>query len=206
MNKISAYLRFTVKHSVFSARLTADIQLIFWPNLHSMQEEHICFFDQNFLAQRPLDISSILDYFSCSQFYDRSCLNAVFRMQGQFAGIDLSARLEVTPGVLYTAEERQPGLFVIFKKENVGVSGRIDAVRTLRVYYCIHGHIYCAPTEGVLSASRDVEGLWALSEALDQYEQKRALDWVGFCSGEEQQDESSEKFVLEVLREFNAGR
>ena len=165
-------------------------------------EEHVCAYDQNFLAASPLTSANIMEYFSNFQFYERGCLNEILRMQSQFANIDISHRLTTTPGFYYILEHEAPGLFVIAKKE-------FDGARTtiLRLYYCIHGYIYVAPSARAISESRMIDALWHLSEALDRYEEQKRFSWLqGFQFRREQRTEEADakeaKFVLEALHDF----
>lgn len=55
------------------------------------------------LAFAPLNAQSVLDYFTLSPFYDKSCNNAVLRMQMMFSrggmqGIDEEAELRSVRG------------------------------------------------------------------------------------------------------------
>lgn len=165
-------------------------------------EEHVCAYDQNFLAAHPLTAANIIEYFSIFQFYDRGCVNEILRMQSQFADIDINHRLTTTPGFYYILEHEAPGLFVIAKKE-------FDGSRTaiLRLYYCIHGCIYSAPSARAISESRMTDALWHLSDALDRYEDQKRFSWLqGFQFRQEQKTDGADakevKFALEALHDF----
>lgn len=165
-------------------------------------EESLCFYDQNFLAAQPLCAANVMEYFATSQFYDRGCVNEILRMQSQFASIDIQHRLTTTPGFYYVLEEEADELFVIAKKEFDG-----HGTSMLKAYYCMHGHIYCAPTARAVSEARIIDGLWQLNEALDQYEALKRYGWQhGPLFREEQrplEDTATEiNFVLEALHDF----
>lgn len=167
-----------------------------------VDEEFVCFYDQSFLAQNQLTAANIIDYFSTSQFYDRECLNEILKMQSQFANIDIKHRLTTTPGFYYILEHEADGLFVIAKNEYEN-----QRTTRLKLYYCIHGHIYCAPTTKALSESRLIDSLWYLNEALDRYEEQKRFDWLeGFRYREEKKsqggDDKEMKFVLETLHDL----
>lgn len=167
-----------------------------------VDEEFVCFYDQNFILQHPLTAANIIDYFATSQFYDRTCLNEILKMQSQFANIDINHRLKTTPGFYYTLEHEADGLFIIAKNEFEN-----QQTTLLKLYYCIHGHIYCAPTTKALSESRLIDSLWYLNEALDKYEEQKKFKWLeGFQYREERKPQGSDdkevKFVLETLHDF----
>lgn len=170
------------------------------------EEESMCFFDPNFINAHPLTTGNILEYFSLSKFYDKQSLNEILKMQSQFANIDISGKLTSTVGVYYILEFQADNLFVIGKKENDGQSTRI-----LKMYYCMFGYIYCAPTHGRISDSRMMDALFYLNEAIDKYEEIKTFHWLeGFKyreysrDGEENQEEA--KFLFEVLHDFGLKR
>lgn len=167
------------------------------------EEETLCFYDQNFLSMHPLSSSNVMEYFSTSQFYDRRSLNEILKMQSQFANIDISHRLTTTPGFYYCLEHEAENLYLIAKKE-------FDGKRTviLRMYYCMFGYIYCAPTIRSVSEARIADCLSHLNDALDKYEEKKKFDWVkGFVFREAikdgNEDRQEVKFMFEVLHEFD---
>lgn len=169
-----------------------------------MEEESLCFYDQNFLAQGQLTPENIIQYFSFSPFYDKSCLNEILKMQSQFANIDISHKLTSLPGTYYILEHSSTDLFVIAKKRNTG-----QETATLRMYYCIYGYIYCAPTARAVSNSRTIDSLSYLNEALDRYEEMKSFDWLKglrFRTNEEDNGMQADdiKFVFEALHDFEA--
>lgn len=171
-----------------------------------MDEESLCFFDQNFIAQQPLTAQNIIEYFSCSQFYDRSCLNEILKMQSQFANIDISNKITQIAGIYYILEHSADGLFAIAKKENSGYK-----TITLKVYYCVFGYIYCAPTVKSISDSRAIDCLLFLNSALDKYEKRKSFSWLKglqFRKEDKSKDvnQSEIKFLYETIHDFESKR
>ena len=167
-----------------------------------MEEETLCFYDPNFIAQQPLTAQNIIEYFSTSQFYDKTCLNEILKMQSQFANINLLDKITETMGIYYILEFSAEGLFLIAKKENNGQKTVI-----LKMYYCIFGYIYCAPTIKMLSDSRTIDCLLSLNSAIDKYVKRKSFNWlkgVEFKKEEknQNQDQNDIKFLFETLHEF----
>lgn len=139
-----------------------------------VEDTHLCFYDPNFLQTQGLTADNVLVYFSMSQFYDRTCVNEVLKMQSQFAAIDIAHHLTTTVGVHYALESSAEGLFVIAKRMFDGT-----ATRTLRVYYCLNGYVFCAPSAAAVAEHRLAALLWHLDSALDAYERLRPTGWLG---------------------------
>lgn len=168
----------------------------------AVAEEHLCFYDPNFIAASPLSADNILDYFAASQFYDRGCLNQILRMQSQFTGLNIQHKLTVTPGFYYILDHQADGLFIIAKKH-------FDGARTtiLRLYYSIHGYVYAAPALRAVSETRLIDGLWALNSALDRREEQAQFNWrrgaePGPEHGGAEGSAADDKFILEALHDF----
>ncbi|ELA41749.1 uncharacterized protein VICG_01253 [Vittaforma corneae ATCC 50505] len=169
-----------------------------------MEEESLCFYDQNFLTQNQLTPENIIQYFSFSPFYDKGCLNEILKMQSQFANIDISHKLTTLPGIYYILEHHNTDLFIIAKKKNTD-----QKTATLKVYYCMYGYIYCAPTARAVSNSKAIDCLSYLNEALNKYEEIKSFDWLrGFQlradEGNSESQADDVKFVFETLHDFEA--
>ena len=114
-----------------------------------------------------------IDYFSCSQFYDRSCLNEQLKMQRDLTPEAAQARLRQLPGILYrldeartqevppTANEEARTLYVIQKlhRDHRGLE------KTLRYYYVLNGVVHEAPTLAAVLKSRLLKLGFYLHEA-----------------------------------------
>ena len=169
-----------------------------------MEEETLCFFDQNFITQKPLTPQNIIEYFSISQFYDRTCLNEILKMQSQFANIDISNKITEIVGIYYILEFSTEGIFIIAKKENSG-----NKTIILKVYYCIFGYIYCSPTIKSISDSRFIDCLMFLNTALDKYQERKTFNWLkGFQFRKEEKtsevNQNEIKFLFEILHDFES--
>lgn len=167
-----------------------------------LDEDFTCFYNHNFLMSTELKDENVLDYFSLSQFYDKSCVNEILKMQSQFANLDMKDKITSTIGIHYTVIESFKDLFIIAKREFDG-----NTLRIIKIYYCMHGHIYVAPTTRGISEARTIDGLWHINKALDSYEDKKKFNWLtGFEFGkdEEVKEENATemKFILDILNEF----
>ncbi|KAI4290812.1 mediator of RNA polymerase II transcription subunit 6 [Pancytospora philotis] len=170
-----------------------------------VDEEHICFYNQNFLAGQPLTADNAIEYFASSTFYDKRCTNEILRMQSQFSAIDTRDKLHTIVGFYYALEHAAQDLFVIAKKEYTGA-----ATRTLQLYYCLHGYIYVAPTTRALSESRMIGALVHINEALDMYEAQKRFSWLEgfqFRKGREVKEREGDeiRFVSEAMYDFERG-
>ncbi|KAL6121095.1 hypothetical protein NUSPORA_02050 [Nucleospora cyclopteri] len=170
-----------------------------------MDEDNILFFDSLFLQNTPLNSNTVLEYFSTSPFYDRTCNNEVLKMQSQFANIDIKSQLRKLEGIFYSVEEEsQNTLFIINKHENTGGN-----VSLIKMYYVMHGYIYACPTIDSLSDAKLIETLWQMNNAMDLYEEKKEFDFLTgpVFSKEEidkQEGEVDKSLLLETIKDFLA--
>mmetsp|Transcript_9250 Transcript_9250/g.27836 ORF Transcript_9250/g.27836 Transcript_9250/m.27836 type:complete len:234 (+) Transcript_9250:279-980(+) len=115
--------------------------------------------DTVFLSYFPLNKSTVLEYFSRSPFYDRSCLNEQYKMQR----LELSA-FEKVPGILFEVEADlcvEPALFVISKLKR---SESLE-VSTLAYYYIINGNTFQAPRAHAVLSTRIVQSMFHMKKA-----------------------------------------
>lgn len=112
----------------------------------------------------PLTELSVLDYFSLSQFYDRTCTNEQLRMQTRFTTAVGTIRLEEMVGVEYVvAETKQPPRLFIIHKRHRHSPHDFDVLAS---YYVLDGTIYQAPTLLSLLRCRVTTSLAFLTEAI----------------------------------------
>ncbi|KAL1495790.1 hypothetical protein AB1Y20_016652 [Prymnesium parvum] len=119
--------------------------------------------DGLWLQNFPLNRETVLDYFSNSQFYDRTCINEQVKMQRNLTPAQAAEVARKMHGVeyqLHHVQEVPPAngstahsLYVIVKVERPkpAAAGGKEVAR--RAYYVLDGVVYEAPTaESVLRA------------------------------------------------------
>ncbi|ADM10900.1 MED6 RNA polymerase II transcriptional regulation mediator [Encephalitozoon intestinalis ATCC 50506] len=167
------------------------------------EKEDVSFVDQRFLSSRPLDDANVLEYFSGSPFYDKSCNNEILKMQTQFRGLDQKSKLSSMIGVFYEAESsnNEKTLFVIRKAYNHG-----DTTETLGMYYIIHGHIYAAPTNYSIYRCRMSDSMWLLNSFIDKMMEKRRFNPFNPSRGKHLRKNLEEgkdlSFMMEIFNDF----
>eukprot|EP01135_Chromosphaera_perkinsii_P004482 Nk52_evm6s284 gene=Nk52_evmTU6s284 len=121
----------------------------------------LCYVDQVWLQQFPLNPNTVLDYFANSQFYDRECNNEVIKMQRMdpsnlqdMTGIEYVVRHSQEPAVLY----------VIMKQRRDSRTSTVP----LELYYVIEGTIYQCPDMAALANSRMATVLHYVGEAFEE--------------------------------------
>lgn len=161
-----------------------------------INEDEICFYDSAFISCQGLTRDNILEYFRNSQFYERTCVNEILRMQTQYTELDINSRLRTTIGVYYVVEHEANNLFVIAKMKFDGKN-----TETKKIYYSIFGYIYAAPLVKNVLESHMIDGLWHLNNALNKYTEINKLVWLK--KNDEKYDNSDElKRNLEILHDF----
>lgn len=167
-----------------------------------MEREDISFVDQRFLETRLLDESNVLEYFSASPFYDRSCNNEVLKMQTQFRGLDQKSKLSTMVGMFYEVQSSSADrmLFVIRKAHNHG-----NRTETTGMYYIVHGYVYPAPTNHSLYRCRMSDAMWSLHSFICKMAEKKRFNpfnpnRVGYSR--EPEDDSSLRFAMEIFADF----
>lgn len=135
----------------------------------------VVWIDRVWLSYFPLNEATALEYFSLSQFYDRSCNNEIIKMQR------LDPALKATmEGIEYDlVPQSAPNLFVISKQRRA--KGPTPSVSLLAIYYILNGNIYQAPTAHSVISSRVLQSLYHLRTAFDAM-QAHALPSIASAS------------------------
>jgi len=118
------------------------------------------FTDTRWLQLYPLNTGSVLDYFSLSGFYDRTCNNEQIKMQRLDA--DKITSMRGIEYVLHAAKE--PDLYVIKKQKRESPTIAIP----LALYYVIRGTIFQSPHIYSVLASRMLKGLYHVKTAFNE--------------------------------------
>ena len=118
--------------------------------------------DKVWLSCFPLNANTALEYFSMSQFYDRSCNNELIKMQR----LDPSL-LQTMSGVEYALDANpSPGLFIIGKWRRG--ANNPSARERLATYYIADGNVYQAPTAHAVLSSRILQSIHHLRAAFEK--------------------------------------
>lgn len=129
--------------------------------------------DRLWLNHFPLNKETVFDYFSQSQFYDRSCNNELIRMQ----------RLDPTllskmSGIEYVVSHHvEPSLYVITKQRRTLEPKLI--IESLATYYVIDGNVYQAPTAHAVFSSRILQSLHHVKNAFGEIQKYAKFDSAG---------------------------
>ncbi len=123
------------------------------------------FSDDNWIKLYGLSSENVLDYFACSQFYDRACNNETCKMQG-FDPKKMLPKMSGSEYVLVPGIPEEPRLFVILKRHRKSES----QTTKLGIYYVLDKTIYQAPNLHVLLVSRLVKTCHHVQNAMDLLE------------------------------------
>lgn len=163
-----------------------------------MEREDISFVNKGFFELQPLNKDNVLEYFSTSPFYDKSCNNEVLKMQTQFRLLDKDLNVSTMVGLFYEVMDTDEP-FVIKKAYNNG-----DSIDALRFYYIIHGYIYCAPTNYSIYRYRVSNAMWILNSFINKMIEKKKFNPFTLNKVESQITMSKENEELEFMMEvFN---
>jgi len=128
-------------------------------NLTEQELTAVCFRDAQWLAMNPLVMENVIEYFSISQFYDKTCNNETIKMQSrfnQFETVEMNRGLHDMTGIEYEVTlAMPPQLFVIVKQNRKSPKSVIP----VQYYYIIDGTIYQAPNAYMLFANRIMTSL-----------------------------------------------
>jgi len=167
------------------------------------EREDINFVDQRFLSSRTLDDTNVLEYFSSSPFYDKSCNNEILKMQTQFRGLDLKSKLSTMIGIFYELlnSNSDKTLFIIKKAYNHG-----NSIDTLGIYYIIHGYIYSAPTNYSIYGCRMSDSMWILNSFINKVFEKRKFNPFNLIKRkyvtQRLEDNEDLQFMMEIFNDF----
>ncbi len=172
--------------------------------------EFVCFRDVNWMQAHGLAAENVLEYFALSQFYERTCNNAVLRMQhdrsdpgaAPLSGPALTSALDAlsTGGeyVLDAAHSAPPRLYVILRRER-RAPGPGGAVAT-DAYYVVDGCVYKAPDALAVLSGRLAASAAQMGRALDAVRAAAAYDVASGHYVRRIVDENTEDAVDRVLR------
>lgn len=129
---------------------------------HDDELLEVCFKDIGWLNNNKLDNSSVLDYFSLSQFYDKTCNNEVVKMQTErkLSYKEIQEKLTHLIGIEYFLFSSTEDCFIIGKQER-----KRENLELLCFYYVLNGVIYQAPTIKEILLSRLEAAMWFLNQA-----------------------------------------
>lgn len=122
-------------------------------------------------SDHPLNETTVLEYFTHSRFYDKTCNNEKVKAGG-------TARLEKMTGIEYAVVKNahkggSPGDLLTIERRYRSRDGHV-AVQA--VYYVLHGVVYQAPHLCTVLASRLRKAVHHLTEALDALSHDATLD------------------------------
>ncbi len=93
-------------------------------------------------------------------------------------------------------ENTENNLFIIYRIENY-LEDFVLKSKVLKVYYCLFGFFYCAPTTKQISDSRLTDSLKYIDEAVDKY-----FD-IRFTDNEEKNNKVEDTtFVTNIIKDF----
>jgi len=128
-------------------------------NLTEQELTTVCFRDPQWLALNPLLMENVIEYFSYSQFYDKTCNNETIKMQSrfnQFETVEMNKGLRDMTGIEYEVTLAMPPQLFVIVKQNRKSETKVSPVQ---YYYIINGTIYQAPNAYMLFANRIMTSL-----------------------------------------------
>ncbi|KAI3406198.2 MED6 [Candida oxycetoniae] len=127
-----------------------------------------------FIQERGLNTSNVLEYFSLSPFYDRTSNNQVLMMQFQYQQIQIpphttfsqffQSKLSEMTGIEFIiAYVREPDFWIIRKQKRFGA----NSTNTLQDYYIVGANVYQAPKIFDVLSSRILASVLALKQSIN---------------------------------------
>lgn len=132
-------------------------------NLPSLIRDTICFKDVIWLQTHQLGQSTVLDYFSTSPFYEKSCNNEILKMQQRPV---TESTLSTLTGIEYLVSESSinSSCYIIYHQLRKSPTN----TQLLQVYYVLDGVIYPCSTLHDLVVSRLRTSLHHISKAMSK--------------------------------------
>ena len=128
------------------------------------QLAHVCFRDVTWLQHFLLTESTVLEYFSLCQFYDRTCNNEVLKMQARYTENEaILQQLHQMTGIEYALYRYiPPSLFIIVKQNRISPT----RANILSSYYVLDGSVYMVPSLHSVLSSRLTSSMHHINEAI----------------------------------------
>uniref|UniRef100_A0A7S0L162 Mediator of RNA polymerase II transcription subunit 6 n=1 Tax=Coccolithus braarudii TaxID=221442 RepID=A0A7S0L162_9EUKA len=133
--------------------------------------------DKAWLETFPLNAGTVLDYFSKSQFYDRTCNNELVKMQNGLAPAEVEAAMAQMSGFEYvvhhahelppTSESTPHSLYVILRQQRTIRPSGSPVLTPVRYYYVLDGVTYEVPAVHEVLKERLMHIGWLLDSAFD---------------------------------------
>ncbi|KAH7825643.1 putative mediator of rna polymerase ii transcription [Monocercomonoides exilis] len=129
-------------------------------DVKSKDLHHTSWRDDAWLLHNPLNMETVMEYFSRSSFYDHECNNEVVKMQQLPA-----ERLRTLRGVEFSIEDHDTDLFIIAKRFRETET----KTRMLDLYYVLYGSIYQSTDLSEILESRINRSLFFYRKALEDF-------------------------------------
>ena len=141
---------------------------------HDNSLDHVTFKDVAWIQTFGLNHFNALDYFSTSQFYDRTCNNEQLKMQTKFNNLEeMNMELARMVGTEYALVHfQEPVLYVIRKQMRFDQ----NSVVPVESYYIIEGSIFKAPSVYNVLTARMVNCLHRLGKVLECTQKNSGFD------------------------------
>eukprot|EP00308_Calcidiscus_leptoporus_P017618 CAMPEP_0119374920 /NCGR_PEP_ID=MMETSP1334-20130426/33421_1 /TAXON_ID=127549 /ORGANISM="Calcidiscus leptoporus, Strain RCC1130" /LENGTH=186 /DNA_ID=CAMNT_0007393119 /DNA_START=51 /DNA_END=611 /DNA_ORIENTATION=- len=133
--------------------------------------------DKAWLESFPLNAFTVLDYFSHSQFYDKTCINEFVKMQRGLSAAEMEATMAKMTGfeyVLHAAHEVKASghnpahsLYVILRQRRAVKPKGPPELTPVCYYYVLDGVAYEVPSVQEVLKERLMRIGWLLDGAFD---------------------------------------
>lgn len=109
-----------------------------------MNNDEICFIDVDFITRTQLTLTNVLDYFSSSPFYDKTCNNEILKMQYLNCEVPTN-KLSQMRGARYEAREINGTLTI----EKI-----LNESEVIEMFIVLNNHIFMCPLESKIYKGR----------------------------------------------------